>query len=152
VRRLAISLLLFLLVAASAHAATGSVIKVLPHYLDLKGHHTVSPSLYDRDAYQAKLRDNPALRSGMRFDVQWKAKPDETSHLKLRLETRGTTKGDLPKTLVREQAVTREGFFSQWSGILITGDDYKTLGEVTAWRVTLWDGDKLLSEQKSFLW
>jgi hypothetical protein len=34
----------------------------------------------------------------------------------------------------------------------VTGDEYKKLGELVAWRVTLWDGDKLLAEQKSFLW
>jgi hypothetical protein len=32
------------------------------------------------------------------------------------------------------------------------GDAYKQFGEVTAWRVSLWSGDQLLGEQKSFLW
>jgi hypothetical protein len=29
---------------------------------------------------------------------------------------------------------------------------YRQFGELIAWRATLWDDDKLLSEQKSFLW
>ena len=47
---------------------------MLPHYLDKEGRHTLSPSLYERDAYQAILRQNPEKRGGMRFDVQWKAR------------------------------------------------------------------------------
>src|SRR5437899_2397501 len=42
-----------LLQSSHATAATGRIIKVLPHLLDLQGHHALSPSLYDRDAYQA---------------------------------------------------------------------------------------------------
>ena len=41
------------MLCAGAAAATGSVIKVLPQFLDLKGRTALSPSLYDRDAYQA---------------------------------------------------------------------------------------------------
>ena len=40
----------------------------------------------------------------------------------------------------------------RWNGIALTGEDYKAFGEVTAWRVTLWDGETMLAEQKSFLW
>ena len=39
--------------AAAATAQTGRVVKVLPLYLDLKGRDAISPSLFDRDAYQA---------------------------------------------------------------------------------------------------
>ena len=52
-----ILLLLGSLSAASASdAVTGRVVKVLPLLLDLKGQDAISPSLYDRDAYQAYLR------------------------------------------------------------------------------------------------
>jgi len=34
----------------------------------------------------------------------------------------------------------------------LDGADFKRIGEVTAWRATLWDGDKMIGEQKSFLW
>ncbi len=47
---------LLLATAWSATAAPAKVIKVLPHFLDQKGRHALSPSLYDRDAYQAHLR------------------------------------------------------------------------------------------------
>ena len=34
----------------------GRIVKTLPLLLDLKGQTALSPSLYDRDAYQAHLR------------------------------------------------------------------------------------------------
>jgi hypothetical protein len=135
---------------AAASAATGKVIKVLPQFLDLKGHHAVSPSLYDRDAYQAYLRANSTNVSGMRFAVQWKA--SDASALKLRVEVRGVTHGEKPSTIVLEQPVKTGFWFNHWASLALTGDDYKKIGEVTAWRATLWDADKMIGEQKSFLW
>src|SRR5262245_61570881 len=88
--------LLMLLVSAlpSAQAALGRINKVLPHYLDQEGRHTLAPSLFERDAYQARLRQNPSLRSAIRFDVNWKAVGAPHSNLKLRLELR-SSKGNL---------------------------------------------------------
>jgi len=68
-------------------AAEGEVCKVLPQFLDLKGNATVSPSLFDRDAYQSMLRHNPGKRGGFRFCVQWKVKSPETGNLKLRVKS-----------------------------------------------------------------
>ena len=153
-RRCRLIILPALLLAAalsSAVAATGRVIKVLPHFLDLKGRHALSPSLYDRDAYQAQLRQHPEQRSGMRFDVLWKARTDRGATLKLRAELRGIAQGNLPrqKTLETE---AKPGRLGHWTSLTLGGNDYKDFGEVTAWRVTLWDGDELVGEQKSFLW
>jgi len=135
-----------------SQAATGRVIKVLPLFTDLQGRVAISPSLYDRDAYQVILRDHPEQRSGIRYDVQWKTKGPVWSPLKLRAELRGTAQGNLPKELVLEKMVEAGGKFSHWTNLLLTGDDYKGLVEVTAWRVTLWEGDEMIGEQKSFLW
>jgi hypothetical protein len=135
-----------------AEAAEGRVIKVLPQFLDLQGQHTIAPSLYDRDAYQKFLSLHPAKRSGLRFAVQWKAKGSETEQLKLRLELRGVAQGNLPKQMILEDNVQPRRWFSHWTDLTLTGDAYREFGEVTAWRVTLWDADRLLSEQKSFLW
>jgi hypothetical protein len=137
--------------ALSAQAASGKVIKVLPHFLDAKGRHTTSPSLYDRDAYQAWLRQHPAARSGIRYDVQWKVK-DAAGPLKLRVELRGIAQGGLPRQKTIEQDVKPGGWLSRWDGVALTGEDYKSFGEVTAWRVTLWSGEQQIGEQKSFLW
>jgi hypothetical protein len=139
-------------VSAAASAATARVIKVLPQFLDLKGRHALSPSLYDRDAYQVYLRLHTNDISGMRFAVQWEASGASATPLTLRVEIRGITHGDLPPKIVLEQEVKRGGWFSHWASLPLTGSDYKKIGEVTAWRSTLWNGDLLLSEQKSFLW
>jgi len=147
-------LIVLLTVTVSVQAATGRVIKVLPHYLDLKGRHSLSPSLYDRDAYQAQLRKHPELRSGLRLDVEWRGRAPAGTTLKLRAELRGTAKGDLPSETTLETSVKigRSGVASGWAKLPLTGDDYVKFGDVTAWRVTIWDGDQLLGEQKSFLW
>ena len=153
-RRLILNLLLFVSLAAagSAGAAPGRVLKVLPQLLDLQGRHTVSPSLYERDAYQAFLRQHTNQISGLRFAVQWKAGGPGAAPLKLRVEMRGTAQGDLPSHQTLECAVKPGGWFSHWSFLPLIGADYKKFGNVTAWRATLWDGEKLLSEQHSFLW
>lgn len=135
-------------VLSTPAAEDAKVIKVLPHFLDAKGRHTVHPSLYERDAYQAELRANPALRGGLRFDVQWKAA--RRSDLTLRVETR-SIQNQQPRTLVFEQTV-KAGGGSRWSSLPITGVDYERLGELLAWRVTLWSGGREVAEQKSFLW
>ena len=143
---------LCLFVCATASAATGKVIKVLPQFLDLKGRAALSPSLYDRDAYQAYLRIHTTTVSSMRFVVQWKAHGADESQLKLRVEIRGVAQGGLPPNIVVEQPVKGGFFFEHWAYLPLSREDYQRIGEVIAWRATLWDGDKLLGEQKSFLW
>jgi hypothetical protein len=135
----------------ATEAATGRVIKVLPFFLDLKGHDALSPSLYDRDAYQAFLRQHTNEVSAVRFDVLWKAANTGDARVKLRIELRGTGTNGLPRRTTLEQSVT-PGFFRSWTSLTLGGDAYKNFGEVTAWRATLWSGDQLLGEQKSFLW
>ena len=147
-----IAVLLLLMAASQSYAASGRVIKVLPHFLDVKGRAALAPSLYERDAYQAVLREHPEKRSGVRFDMQWKTKGSVWSDLKLRVELRGVIQGESAKQLVLEQELSGGGWFSHWTSMTLVGDDYKSIGEVTAWRVTLWEGDQQLGEQKSFLW
>ena len=147
-RRILITLLLCVAPALFAtEAATGKLVKVLPFFLDTQGRIAKSPSLFDRDAYQAYLRTHTNEISGLRYDVQCSA--DEK--LKLRLELRGVGEGGKPKVKILESEVAT-GSFNNWTEIKLTGDDYKNFGTVLAWRTTLWNGDKQLGEQKSFLW
>lgn len=133
----------------AAQTAPFKVIKVLPQHLDREGRHALSPSLFDRDAYQARLRQHPDQRSGLRFAIQWKA--PKLVPLKLQLDLRGAH-GLEPTTVLLEQSVQRRGLFSPWSFFTLAGEDYKKFGEVAAWRATLWSGNQLVAEQKSFLW
>ena len=152
-RRLLLSLLLLgsLSTAFAGEAVTGRVVKVLPLFLDVQGHEALSPSLYDRDAYQAYLRRHPELLSAVRFDVLWKASHTGEANLKLRVELRGLGQKGMPQQATLQQPVTPH-FFRHWNSLTLGGADYKDFGELVAWRVTLWSGDRCLGEQKSFLW
>jgi hypothetical protein len=137
------------LLASPARAASAKLVKVLPHFVDQQGRIALSPSLYERDAYQALLRIHPEERAGLRFDVQWRSR--DASRLKLRIEARGN-RGRTGTAAVVEEEVKYRGLFTTWSRASLTGDAYKNFGELSAWRATLWDGDKMIAEQKSFLW
>jgi hypothetical protein len=136
---------------AAPSTPAGRVVKVLPLFLDLKGHAALSPSLYDRDAYQAYLRRHADQRSAIRFDVLWKASNPVHAKLKLQVELRGIGQNGLPHQAALEQTVAPH-FFRHWNALTLDGGDYKDFGELVAWRVTLWSDRQLLGEQKSFLW
>jgi len=150
-RLLTIFILLCSLAMASASDATGRVMKVLPLYLDLQGRDAISPSLFDRDAYQAQLRQHTNEISAIRFDILWKVSAGKDSKLKLRAELRGIGEHNLPRQTVLEKEVAPK-FFRSWTSLTLGGDELKNFGSPVAWRVTLWNGDRLLGEQKSFLW
>ncbi len=136
-----------------AVGGTGRVIKVLPEFLDKQGRTSLSPSLYERDAYQAILRKDQSKRAGLRYYIQWKTKGALWQPLRLRLELRGVAEGNLPKELViDEPLVNKRTKFTRWTEITLSKEQYQHLGEITAWRVTLWEGRQRIGEQRSFLW
>ena len=136
-------------------ASSTRLIKVLPQFIDKQGRVALNPSLYERDAYQAHLRATPAERGGLRFAVQWTSKKAVQlrlrTELRLRMELRGT-RGKDGTTALLGQPVRYKGLFSAWSILLLASPDYEKFGELSAWRATLWDGEKLIAEQTSFLW
>jgi hypothetical protein len=148
-------LILFLLgslsMASASDAVTGHIVKVLPLFLDLNAQDAISPSLYDRDAYQLYLRNHTNEISAMRFDVLWSTSNAGTNDLGLRLELRGVGPEGVPRQTTLEQTVAPH-YFHHWTSLPFAGGDYKNFGTVVAWRATLWSGPKLLDEQKSFLW
>jgi hypothetical protein len=137
--------------AHAADAVTGRIVKVLPFFLDQQGRDAMSPSLFDRDAYQAHLREHTNEVSALRFDVLWKAAKSADEKIKIAVELRGVGPGGVPKLKTLEAAVV-PGTFRKWTAIPFGGDEYKNFGAVVAWRVTLWNGGQMLNEQKSFLW
>lgn len=130
---------------------TGRVVKVLPLFLDTNNEVAPSPSLFDRDAYQAYLRRHPQDISGIRFDVDWRAHNARSAKLTLRLELRGIGAAGLPTQMELLRLVTPR-FFHHWTSLTLNGPAYKQFGALAAWRATLWDGRRLLGEQESFLW
>ena len=132
-------------------AGEGKVCKVLPQFLDKKGRQSLSPSLYERDAYQFYLRKHPADRATLRMAVQYKAKGLDWGRTVMRLELRGLNNNVMATTTI-EGPVKKSGFFANWAYYSLGGDDYKKFGELVAWRVSLWEGERELSERESFLW
>jgi hypothetical protein len=145
------SLVLLLLLAPSLWAAEGRVVKVLPEFFDSKGRHALSPSLYERDAYQVIMRKDRSKRGGLGLEVQWKAKNVDWNNLKLRAEMRGLV-GDTIRNVTIEEPAKKSGLFGNWAELKIDRADYATFGELVAWRVTLWEGEHKLGELQSFLW
>jgi len=152
-RRLLMILLLLgsLPAAFASDAVTGRVFKVLPLFLDLKGHDALSPSLYDRDAYQVYLHQHTNEVSAIRFDVLWKAPKTAGAKLDLFVELRGIGANGMPTQFTLGQTVT-PGFHRRWTSMTLGGVDLKSFGQLVAWRATLWSGDQLIGEQTSFLW
>ncbi len=139
---------------AAAHAAdpvTGRILKVLPLLLDTHGRDATSPSLFDRDAYQAQLKLNANEVSAIRYDVLWKASRILGEKVTLRAELRTVGARGIPQFKTLETEAT-PGSFRRWTSLTLGGEDFQKSGNVVAWRVTLWCGEKLLDEQKSFLW
>lgn len=134
-----------------SNSPTGSIVKVLSLFMDTNGAVATSPSLFDRDAYQAWLREHTNSISGIRFDVCWKARQARGATLRVRMELRGTGVGGMPTETVLE-ATVKPRMFHHWISLTLTGSEYKRLGPVAAWRATLWNGQQKISEQKSFLW
>jgi hypothetical protein len=130
----------------------GRVIKVLPQLLDKQGRSTVSPSLFDRDAYQAHLRTTPDEVSGIRYDVLWKAHGAVDRELTVRVELRGMFEDTVPRSKTLEFTIDGRKSIRRWSALKLTGKDYTAFGRITAWRATLWCDGKMLDEYKSFLW
>ena len=150
-RFLMMLLLLAVLPALGNGAEKGRIVKMLPLFLNAKGHDAISPSLYDRDAYQAYLRQHTNEISAMRFDVLWQVENPAAAKYKLRIELRGIGPGGTPTRFTLE-AEAPPPLLRRWQSLVLGGADYKGFGELVAWRATLWHGDQLLSEQKSFLW
>jgi hypothetical protein len=119
--------------------------------MDTNGAVATTPSLFDRDAYQAWLMEHTNEVSGIRFDVCWKARHADRQTLKLRVELRGVGAGGMPTEAVLEQTVTPK-IFHHWISLTLAGQSYKKLRTLAAWRATLWNGQQEISEQKSFLW
>jgi hypothetical protein len=144
-------ILALLTLAPFVRAGEGSVVKVLPQLLDKKGQNSLSPSLYERDAYQFYLRNHPAQRAALSLAVEWKARDVDWTKLTLRAEMRGLTNSAI-KTITIEKPVQRTGHFGNWSQLKIDGPEFQSFGQLVAWRVSLWEAGHELGEMRSFLW
>jgi hypothetical protein len=143
--------LAFMICGATSFAGSTKIIKVLQQRIDMEGRTSVSPSLYDRDAYQFWLRQKPEVCGGTRFQIQWKAEAASQRSLFLRIEL-VTAKSGVDKALVFERPVRAPSHWSRWSSITLASDEMTAVGEIIAWRVSLLDQETVLARQRSFLW
>jgi hypothetical protein len=132
-----------------AEAASAKISKVLPHLVDRQGRHALSPSLYERDAYQEHLRGRPEEAAGMRFDVRWSVSRELAEGLRIRVELRGTGQ---PEVIALEQSVRRRPWYNRWTAVALDEATFSRVGRLIAWRVSLWRGAEMIAEQRSFLW
>lgn len=128
------------------------IVKVNRTFLDLDGHETdVVGDLQGEAIYQFGLRNNPERQSGARFHVKWKA-PRHTSQIRLQLEVRGLTDKNLIVQDVLTQDYPSMDGWAEWSTLDITGERYKRLGTITAWKVSVYTGGQLMAELPSGNW
>ncbi|MEC8927866.1 MAG: hypothetical protein VX705_01515 [Verrucomicrobiota bacterium] len=151
--RVGLILVLGLCVGCASWPVVGGkarILKVLPHYVDQDGRHSQGPGLLDRDIYQQELRGRPEDVKALRFDVKWVGRGLDPKQTKLRIELRSSKAGVEGVTL--EEKARPRRMFSSWTTVAMAADIYAAFGVMESWRVTLWEGDRLVSEQKSFLW
>lgn len=150
-RSLIVWSLLFLSSITLLGAEQASIVKVLPHLLDQKGRASLAPGLFQRDAYQGRLRKDPSLVSGVRFNVQWKAKgiPADELVIKVWLKTSGRSPNN---PLELSAPIRGNRRWGRWSTVRYDGKLFADNGQVMAWKVELRRGETPVATQTSFLW
>jgi hypothetical protein len=126
------------------------IIKVLPQLLDAQGRNALSPSLFDRDAYQMVLRLNPDQVSALRFEVQYKTRGID-GPLRLRIEVRGS-KTPMGKHHIFETDVKPGGWLSKWGRLQLDRATSDSIGSLVAWKASLLQNGEEIALQESFLW
>ena len=94
--------------------------------------------------------DLPIDQQREEFYVRWRPAPTSRSGPKsislVKFEYRQVAKPNV----IREQTyVPRQDAVNVFQ---VQGEEFRSGGSVSAWRVSLWDGDQLVAEKKSFLW
>lgn len=128
------------------------VTKALVHYLDLNGKHTLSPSPFERDCYQAILRLNREKCSTMCFDIQWRnTLTDFGDDLTITVEARAGGV-DSEVVSVTQPIRGKKSIWSHWTRVKLSEEDFERLQTVSAWRILIRDGNDLVEEFRSFMW
>ena len=129
-----------------------AVIKVNRTLLDQFEYETdVVGDLKGEAVYQYDLRHNAQRQFGARFHIKWKA-PRGAPSIRLVLDVRGlNTRNETTLDKFIEN-YTRMEDWAEWTTISITGDRFKHLGTIMAWRVSIYSGDRVMAELPSADW
>jgi hypothetical protein len=133
-----------------ATAAEQRVIKVLPHLMDKEGRIAKSPSLFERDAYQQWLRENPDQQSGVRYDILWQSYI--SGEYTLKLELLGRVENGRANARTVELKLDVKDRLRHWNHIKFEGEEFHGFGQIVAWRVSIWQDGEILAKEQSFLW
>lgn len=129
-----------------------AVLKVNRNLYDQFGYETeLVGDLKGEAVYQYELRHAPDKQFGCRFHIKWKA-PRGTAQARLVLDVRGLNKNN--ETVLDQFTVTRSLVedWAEWSTIDINGPQFKRLGTIMAWRVSIYNRDRVMAELPSGNW
>lgn len=87
------------------------------------------------------------LRRGNYYHVRWRGLSG-TGQVKIRFEYRQARTG----AQVKERVITAEGSRKGSREIVVGGREYLRDGHVQSWRVSLFDGERLVATKQSYLW
>lgn len=96
----------------------------------------------------AILADEVESRRGHYFVISWVNK-GPAANFTTRFEYRQVKTKDVVRTLTMDHANIKG---SARSTFAVLGDAYRTYGPVVSWRFTVWQGDKIVGEEHSFIW
>lgn len=146
-------LALGLVSCSSAVVGSGGTISKVKYYHMNPGTPvtTIDPAVdFERDyhLHGAITRAEITERFGHYYTIFWKV-DDRSQPVKVRFEYRQANSGLDAK--VQEFEVAAVGRSNQ-TRFQVIGDEYKTAGRVTSWKVTLLRGKEELVSQQSYLW
>ncbi len=129
-----------------------AVLKVNRTLLDNYGYETdVVGNLKGEASYQYSLRHEPNRQSGGRFHIKWRA-PKGSTQVRLVLDVRGLTPAnETVRDTLSESFADMDGW-AEWTTLDIKERQFKRLGEIMAWRVTIYSGDRVMAELPSGNW
>jgi hypothetical protein len=147
-----LALLAGLLLAGCASNDPNRITKVKTYKLDT-GSRVISNDVSLVFEQQSRLHgsltaEDTAAREGYYYTVMWKV-ADRSQPATLRMEyLRGSTGS---KKYVKE-VIIEAPRRSNTTELAIVGDEYKDLGQITAWRISLVQGKTILAGEQSYLW
>lgn len=129
-----------------------AVTKVNRTLLDKNGYETdIVGDLKGEAVYQYKLRHQPQNQYGARFHIKWKG-PKGASRIRLVLDVQGLTpSNESTRATIARDLPDLDGW-AEWTTLDITGTQFKQLGEIMAWRVTILAQDRVMAELPSANW
>jgi hypothetical protein len=98
--------------------------------------------------YGAVTKEQIEEKKGQYFVITWVNK-GPAKNVEARLEYRQSKTKDIVRTLSLRYPAADGANRSQFS---VLGKAFQEGGEIQSWRFTLWSGDELLAESKSFIW